>query len=324
MTPVYQVDQVGRRFGRRRARTGDVQALDDISLTVAAGQRWGIVGQSGSGKTTLLRLLAGLDAPTAGRISFQGQPLRVDDKASLARLRAFVQLVFQDPRSSLDPRMRVGQIVAEPLRQRHGRWAGADGVGVDGAVSGERRAQVAGAGDPGTSASEVRMVVSGDPGASGPEARMAGAGDRRARVVVSGDRKARVAEVLAAVGLPGDAADRYPHEFSGGQRQRIAIARALAPGPQVLLADEPVSALDVAVRAQVLNLITDLVDQMGLTLIIVSHDLAVVRHLCDQVAVLNQGRIVESGPADRLYRDPSHPYTRSLLAAIPRLDHLMD
>ncbi|MDR0417338.1 MAG: ATP-binding cassette domain-containing protein, partial [Propionibacteriaceae bacterium] len=260
MTAVFTVDQVSQIYRPRRGHP-PVQALDSVSLTVEAGQRWGVVGESGSGKTTLLRLLAGLQCPTSGTVSFEGRPLRADDRAGLHRLHARVQLVFQDPRSSLDPRMTVGAIVTEPLRSRRLRRAGA----------------------------------------------------------IPADPAARLAEVLAAVGLPLDAARRYPHEFSGGQRQRVAIARALAPRPDILLADEPVSALDVSVRAQILNLLTDLVAQMDLTLVLVSHDLGVVRHLCDQVAVLQRGRIVESGPAEAVYAHPSHPYTQALLAAIPRL-----
>jgi peptide/nickel transport system ATP-binding protein len=257
---VYEVDHVSRVFGRRGAGA-QVQALDDVTLAIEPGERLGIVGESGSGKTTLLRLLAGLDAPSQGEVRFQGSRLDRRDPASLARLRSSVQLVFQDPRSSLDPRMRVGDIVTEPLRSR----------------------------------------------------RLRRAGD------IPPDPAARLAEVLAAVDLPADAAGRYPHEFSGGQRQRIAIARALAPNPAILLADEPVSALDVSVRAQVLNLITDLVRTMNLTLVLVSHDLAVVRHLCDHVAVIQRGRVVEAGPVADVYGRPASDYTAALLAAVPRL-----
>jgi peptide/nickel transport system ATP-binding protein len=255
--PLFEVDNVTRTFGRRKSAV-QVQALDGVTLSVAAGDRLGIVGESGSGKTTLLRLLAGLDTPTAGEVRFLGRALDIRDQASLADLRAQVQLVFQDPRSSLDPRMKAGDIVTEPLR-----------------------------------APRLRRPVA--------------------------EAKARLAEVLQAVGLPADAAGRYPHEFSGGQRQRLAIARALAPNPRVLLADEPVSALDVSVRAQVLNLITDLVGSMDLTLVLVSHDLAVIRHLCDRVAVIRGGRIVEQGPTLQVYDDPQSDYTKALLAAVPKL-----
>lgn len=241
--------------GRRR-----VEALREVSLTVASGQRLGIVGESGSGKSTLIRLLAGLDRPTAGRIWFDGTEVTGRHERELGFLRAAVQLVFQDPWSSLNPRMRVGDIITEPLRSRL-----------------------------------VRRHLPADV-----------------------DHRARLAEVMADVDLPPEFADRYPHEFSGGQRQRIAIARALAPRPDVLIADEPVSALDVSVRAQVMNLLNDLVAGRGLTLIVVSHDLMVVRHLCDTIAVMQAGRIVEQAPAEQVYGEPRMDYTKALLAAVPR------
>jgi peptide/nickel transport system ATP-binding protein len=253
--PLYQVTELTRVFGR-----DGVRALDGVSLEVRAGQRLGIVGESGSGKSTLIRLMAALDRPTSGSVRFEGQQVSGVREARLGFLRAAVQLVFQDPRSSLNPRMTVGSIVTEPLRSRHLRGA-------------------------------LAPVHAG----------------------------ARLREVLDAVDLPADAASRYPHEFSGGQRQRIAIARALAPDPRVLIADEPVSALDVSVRAQVLNLLADLVAARGLTLIFVSHDLSVVRHLCDSVVVLRAGRIEEQGPAERVFAQPEADYTRALIAAIPRL-----
>ncbi|AJE33781.1 ABC transporter ATP-binding protein [Corynebacterium humireducens NBRC 106098 = DSM 45392] len=223
--PVLTLSNVTREYGATKA-------LDDVSLVVHRGERLGIVGGSGSGKTTLLRQLAGLDSPTSGTV-------RVD---------AGVQVVFQDPQSSLNPRLRVGRSVAE------------------------------------------------------------GGGDH-----------ARVLEVLAEVGLPPDAAERYPHQFSGGQRQRISIARAVAGRPEILLADEPVSALDVSVRAQVLELLDRLVDEYGLTLVFISHDLSVVREVCSTVAVMYRGRIVEHGPTEAVWADPQDEYTRSLLAAIPRI-----
>jgi len=223
--PVLTLSNVTREYGTTKA-------LDDVSLVVHRGERLGIVGGSGSGKTTLLRQLAGLDSPTSGTV-------RVD---------AGVQVVFQDPQSSLNPRLRVGRSVAE------------------------------------------------------------GGGDH-----------ARVLEVLAEVGLPPDAAERYPHQFSGGQRQRISIARAVAGRPEILLADEPVSALDVSVRAQVLELLDRLVDEYGLTLVFISHDLSVVREVCSTVAVMYRGRIVEHGPTEAVWADPQDEYTRSLLAAIPRI-----
>jgi ABC-type glutathione transport system ATPase component len=257
--PIVEAVGVTREYRLpRRSLRGPApvrHALRGVSFAVAAGERVGIVGESGSGKTTLARLLVGLDAPTAGDIRFEGQSIVGRRERELRSLRAGVQMVFQDPMGSLDPRLTVGSIVAEPL------------VGLG----------------------------------------------------VPGDRAARVAEVLAAVGLPAGAARRYPHQFSGGQRQRIALARALAPRPQVLVADEPVSALDVSVRAQVLNLLLDLADDLHLTVVLVSHDLSVVRFFCHRVAVLYQGEIVESGPTEAVYGDPQHDYTRTLLASIPRI-----
>jgi len=257
---MFEVSHVSRRYGRHGA-TGTVLAVDDVSLVVRPGQRLGIVGESGSEKSTLIRMLAALDQPTSGEIRFQGETVSGRAERHLGGLRAAVQLVFQDPRSSLDPRMRVADIVTEPLRSSL----------------------------------------------------------LRRRPDVPRDHRARLAEVLEAVDLPLSMASRYPHEFSGGQRQRIAIARALAPKPQVLIADEPVSALDVSVRAQVLNLLNDLVATFGLTLVMVSHDLLVVRHVCDHVVVMRQGRIEESGPTEQVYGDPQAAYTKELLAAVPRL-----
>ncbi|WP_020663517.1 ABC transporter ATP-binding protein [Amycolatopsis benzoatilytica] len=239
------VENLERRYARR-----NVHALRGVSFAVEAGQRFGIVGESGSGKSTLVRLLAALDRPTAGTVSFDGKRIDSLPERKLRFLRQELQIVFQDPMGSLDPRMRVRDIVSEPLGRRS------------------------------------------------PE---------------------RVAELLAAVGLPADAALRYPHQFSGGQRQRISIARALAPNPSVLIADEPVSALDVSVRAQILDLLARLVEEFSLTLIFVSHDLGVVRHVCDRVAVMRQGEIVELGDVERVYAAPEHEYTRELLAAAPNL-----
>lgn len=220
------IDHASRIYGERTA-------LDDVSLRVARGERLGIVGGSGSGKTTLLKIIAGLDSPTSGSSS-------VD---------AGVQMVFQDPHSSLNPRLRVGRSVAESC---------------------------------------------------------------------GGDLN-RVREVLAEIGLPADAADRFPHEFSGGQRQRISIARAVAPRPDILLADEPVSALDVSVRAQVLEVLESLVEDYGLTLVFVSHDLSVVRQVCSTVAVMHEGRLVEHGPTEEIWANPQHEYTRTLLQSVPTL-----
>ncbi|MFJ1762796.1 ATP-binding cassette domain-containing protein [Amycolatopsis sp. NPDC088138] len=242
---IIEVRDLERRYARR-----DVHALCGVSFDVEAGQRFGIVGESGSGKSTLVRLLAALDKPTAGTVSFQGRRIDNLPERKLGFLRSELQIVFQDPMGSLDPRMRVQDIVSEPLGHR-------------------------------------------DPD--------------------------RVAELLTAVGLSSDAAGRYPHQFSGGQRQRISIARALAPNPRVLIADEPVSALDVSVRGQILDLLASLVEQFSLTLIFVSHDLGVVRHVCDRVAVMRRGEIVELGDVEQVYDAPQHEYTRELLAAAPNL-----
>ena len=270
--PLLEVRGLSRTFARpRRSLFSDpprVPALSDVSLAIEAGQRFGIVGESGSGKSTLVRLLAGLDRPSGGEVRFAGTEIGGLPERRRRFLRENLQLVFQDPTGSLDPRMRVGDIVAEPLvalrpaqlRQLHTR-----------------------------------------------------AGHTH-----------RVAELLAAVGLPADAADRYPHQFSGGQRQRISIARALAPAPKVLVADEPVSALDAPIRAQILDLLASLAETYDLTLVFVSHDLTVVRHLCDTVAVLHEGRIIELGPTERVYREPAHAYTRQLLAAVPTVSGALD
>lgn len=235
-----------------------VTALDHVDLTVGRGERLGIVGESGSGKSTLVRLMAALDAPTAGTVTFEGRQVTGVRERDLGFLRRRVQIVLQDPRSSLDPRMKVGRIITEPLR------------------------------------SPLIRAELGRP-----------------------DAAARLRELMEAVGLDPADAERYPHEFSGGQRQRIAIARALASKPHVLIADEPVSALDVSVRAQVLNLLDDLVDRFGLTMIFVSHDLRVVRHVCTRSVVMRAGRIVEQGPTLALFENPQHAYTRELLASVP-------
>ena len=255
--PIYEVRDLVKVYGRGHPQP--VTAVDGVSLDLWPGERLGVVGESGSGKSTLIRMMAALSRPTSGEIRFFGESIVGRHERELAVLRRGVQLVFQDPRSSLDPRMRVADIISEPLRSRIWRDA-------------ERP-----------------------------------------------DPHQRVAELLVQVGLPPDAASRYPHQFSGGQRQRIAIARALAPRPKVLIADEAVSALDVSVRAQVLNLITDLVARHGLSLVFVSHDLAVVRHLCDTMLVMQHGRVVEAGNSAGIYADPQHPYTQQLLASVPRL-----
>ncbi|SDN67396.1 peptide/nickel transport system ATP-binding protein [Allokutzneria albata] len=231
-----------------------VEALRGVSFDLPRQARFGVVGESGSGKSTLIRLLAALDKPTSGTITFQGRDITGLPERRLKFFRRELQVVFQDPMGSLDPRMRVRDIICEPLvAQGHSDPAG------------------------------------------------------------------RLKELLDAVGLPQQSADRFPHQFSGGQRQRISIARALAPNPSVLVADEPVSALDVSVRAQILNLLADLVERFSLTLVFVSHDLSVVRHVCDTVAVMRSGEIVEMGTAEEIYEMPQHEYTRELIAAVPAL-----
>ena len=256
--PVLRVQDVHRRYRRPRTSlfrpASEVHAVRGASFDIWPGQRFGLVGESGSGKSTLIRLLAALDHPTSGRIEFDGTEISGQPERKLRFLRRRLQVVFQDPMGSLDPRMRVRDIIGEPL------------------------------------------VAQREPTPA-----------------------ERIRELLAAVGLPDDAADRYPHQFSGGQRQRISIARALSTRPSVLVADEPVSALDVSVRAQILNLLADLADEYSLTVVFVSHDLAVVRHVCDTIAVMHHGQLVEMGPAEQVYDRPEHPYTRRLVAAVPTL-----
>ncbi|QAB17010.1 ABC transporter ATP-binding protein [Leucobacter muris] len=254
--PVIRVTDLVRTYSRGRTSLLKpaplVHALKGISFEVPEGGRLGVVGESGSGKSTLLRILAGLDQPTSGSAVVAGNEVSGARESQLRELRQNLQIVFQDPMGSLDPRMTVEQIISEPLLVR----------GRD-----ESAAQ----------------------------------------------RSRMVAEMLEAVGLPVDSAERYPHQFSGGQRQRISIARALICRPKVVVADEPVSALDVSVRAQVLNLLADLVEEYGLTLVFVSHDLGVVRHLCDSVVVMQSGEIVEAGDTETVYNAPEHPYTQRLI-----------
>lgn len=232
-----------------------VQAVRDLSFEIRKGRTFGIVGESGSGKSTTARLVLRLIEPTAGAISFSGTDLNQLGQESLRRKRRDMQMIFQDPFGSLNPRMTVGETLREP-QMVHGL---------------------------GTPAEQ----------------------ERRARLL------------LADVGLPENAYDRFPHEFSGGQRQRIAIARALATGPAFIVADEPVSALDVSVQAQVLNLLKDLQARHATTMLFISHDLRVVRFMCDDIAVMYLGQIVEQGPRDLIYQTPRHPYTQALLASLP-------
>ena len=266
---VVRASELGKTYTRGRTSLfgppQKVEALRGVTFDIEAGQRFGIVGESGSGKSTLLRMLSGLDRPTSGAIEVVGRDIGRARGADLAELRRNLQIVFQDPMGSLDPRMKVGDIIAEPLLN----------------------------------------AANLESGTSLPKR-------ERARMV---------AEMLDAVGLPTDSVDRFPHQFSGGQRQRISIARALVCRPRILVADEPVSALDVSVRAQVLNLLADLVEEYKLTLIFVSHDLGVVRYLCDRVAVMKDGRILEQGATAEIYDNPANDYTRSLIEATPTIRH---
>jgi peptide/nickel transport system ATP-binding protein len=256
---ILSVDGLKKHFGGERqfpiGRTPLVRAVDGVSLDVKRGETFAIVGESGCGKSTLARLILRLIEPTAGTVRFDGVDITAIGDEQMRLLRREMQIIFQDPFSSLNPRMTVGALIAEPLS-------------VHGLASGSARAD-------------------------------------------------RVAEILRKVGLPAEHAERYPHEFSGGQRQRIGIARALATNPRLVIGDEPVSALDVSIRAQVINLLEDLKGELGLTLILVAHDLAVIRHTSDRIAVMYLGEIVELAGRDALFDTPRHPYTRSLIAAIP-------
>jgi len=234
-----------------------LRAVDRVDLTLRAGECLALVGESGSGKTTLGRCLLRLVEPDAGSVRFRGEELLTLDARTLRRRRRGFQMVFQDPLDSLNPRMCVGDLLAEPLALH--------------------------------------------------------------RVVAPADLPGRVAELLAMVGLPADAVDRFPHQFSGGQRQRIGIARALAPEPALLVADEAVSALDLLVRARVIDLFRDLQERLGLAMLFIAHDLALVERLAQRVMVMHRGRVVEEAPTRAIFDHPEHPYTRELLRAIPRL-----
>ena len=260
MTPLVDVKHLVKEFPARGGlfrRTPPVRAVDDISFSIAPGETFGLVGESGCGKTTTGRCVIRLIEPTSGEIRVKDMDVRALSPGALRRARRHFQIVFQDPYSSLNPRMRVGDIVEEPL--------------IIHKLGGREQ------------------------------------------------RRARVRELFELVGLDASATAKYPHEFSGGQRQRIGLARALALEPALIVADEPVSALDVSIQAQVVNLLLDLQKRLGLTYLFIAHDLRLVRQICDRVAVMYRGRIVEIAPAERVFAAPAHPYTVALLSAVPRL-----
>lgn len=251
MTALFQTIALSRRYGEQ-------SALDNVSIAMEPGEILGVVGESGSGKSTFARLIMALDRPTSGTVLFQGDDLFARPPRELRRMRRHFQMVFQDPYGSLDPRQRVGRIIAEPLFL--------------------------------------------EPNAPGGKA-----------------RRQRIADMLEAVGLKPEDAERYPHEFSGGQRQRIALARALITRPKLLVADEPTSALDVTVQAQILKLILNMRDQYGVSVLLITHNIAVVDEICDRAIVMQAGRVVEEGQVPQVLDAPREAYTRHLLAAEPTL-----
>jgi len=256
--PLLEVRHLTKEFTRRKGIFGrgiPVRAVDDVSFEIAEGETFGLVGESGSGKTTTGRCILRLIEPTSGEVRFRGEDVLAFPKRRLREARRDMQIVFQDPYSSLNPRMRVQDIVEEPLAIH--------------------------------------------------------------RLGTRSERRARVRELFELVGLDSSQLPRYPHQFSGGQRQRIGLARALALNPSLVIADEPVSALDVSVQAQVVNLLMDLQERLKLTYLFIAHDLRLVRHICSRLAVMYLGRIVEMGETEAIFASPAHPYTRALLSAIP-------
>jgi oligopeptide transport system ATP-binding protein len=256
--PLLEVRNLVKEFSRKRGIFGGrtiVRAVDGVNFIVEEGETFGLVGESGSGKTTTGRCILRLIEPTSGEVRFKGEDVLAFNRARMRQARRDMQIVFQDPYSSLNPRMRVGTIVEEPL------------------------------------------VIH--------------------RMGTRTERLARVTELFELVGLEPTQLARYPHQFSGGQRQRIGLARALALNPSLIIADEPVSALDVSVQAQVINLLMDLQQRLSLTYLFIAHDLRLVRHICSRVAVMYLGKIVEMGDTESLFAEPAHPYTRALLSAIP-------
>jgi oligopeptide transport system ATP-binding protein len=258
--PLLEVTDLVKHFPIKRGilidrEVDQVRAVDGISFSVAPGQTLGIVGESGSGKSTACRVALQLIAPTSGSVRFEGREIAGLSRRQMRPLRRQMQMIFQDPYASLNPRKRVGQIIGDPLK--------------------------------------LQGVASG------------------------GELRRQVQELLERVGLAAEHYNRYPHEFSGGQRQRIGIARAVALKPKLIVADEPVSALDVSIQAQIINLLDDLQDELGLTYVFVAHDIGVVRHISDRIAVMNKGKIVEQGSADQVCEQPKDAYTKKLLAAVP-------
>ncbi len=260
--PLLEVENLCTWFpvlgGVMRRKVGDIRAVDNVSFTIEAGKTVGLVGESGSGKTTVGRTILKLISSTSGRVKFDGREILPLSEREFRPLRRQMQMIFQDPFGSLNPRFTIGEIVGEAL--------------------------------------EIHFTE-----------------------MSRADRTARVAELLQLVGLRADMMRRYPHEFSGGQRQRIGIARALAVEPRFIVCDEPVSALDVSVQAQIVNLLQDIQEQFGIAYLFIAHDLAVVEHISDHVLVMHHGKIVESASAEAIYHDPKNDYTKTLLAAVPSI-----